>query len=194
MSRPIQPVPKPESKKKSKAKGTTKTVNMAAVEERVRTRTDINNTNRQRGKNAERAVAKLTGGQVVPLSGAAKYSNKNLLMDVQVRDIEQTRDIIGIECKASSVITAKGDRSFTLKKSVLDQMVQESDTMKMIGALFVHFVSLRFIEDDYVIQSSKDFLDLVELARWGYSVKTYADDKGLTSDDIMKRIQNAPVD
>lgn len=194
-------VPKPVSTKKAKApkpaksKTPTKVVNTAAVEKREAERADMirerNNQNRARGKAAERSVAKLTGGEVVPLSGAAKYSSKNLLMDVQVKDAAKIRDLIAIEVKCTGNITPSGDRSFSMKQSVVKQMLQESAQMDMIGALFIHFVGMRFAEDDLVVQSGGDFIKTVDYARWGATVQRFADEHGLTIQDVMQRLYDS---
>src|SRR5690606_32415367 len=128
------PIPKPTSTKKKKAKANTggKTVNMALVEEKRRR---INNTNRARGKATEREVAKRMDGIVVPLSGAVKNSVMNLEGDVQIRDLENKDTLFVIECKNSSTLTPKGDRSFTLKRSVVEQAFDEAEIQHAIGIL-----------------------------------------------------------
>lgn len=167
MARAIRPVPKPTSGKKSKGKRgkTTKTVDQSAVNEKRRR---INNTNRQRGKATEREVAKRLGGHVVPLSGAVKNSVHNLEGDVQVRDADERETIILVECKNSSIITPTGDRSFTVKKSVVEQAIDEAESAGAIGILRVHWHALKYEEDIGIIKFGPRHLEeLVRLARLG---------------------------
>ena len=155
------------------------------------TRREINNRNRKRGKSAEREIARLLGGEVVAGSGAIKNSNKNLLMDVQVRDALNQRDIIAVEVKSTAAISAKGERSFNLKKSVLDQAFSEADKMEMIGLLWVHWVNLRYGTDDYQIWRSEDSVRIIDFARWGYLLAGLVDDYGLTREEIIDLVERA---
>ena len=158
MSQYFNPVPKPEStKKKSKA-------NPKAD----RSRAEINNANRQYGKRAEREVAKRTGGERTPGSGAIKNSNKQLEGDVRVRDAKNKRDAFVIECKTCATLTPAGDHSFTLKKSVLDQMVKEADMGGAVGLLYLKWKGAQF-EDDYVIFKASHFYRFLDWAKVGAS-------------------------
>lgn len=171
-----QPVPKPESTKKTKKKGgkaiaaPTKTVNTALVEERKRSRADINNTNRQRGKTLEREVAKRTGGERTPGSGAIKNSVKNLEGDVRVRDADNRRDALVIECKSCSTLSPDGDHTFTLKRNVLEQATKEADLIGAIGLVYLHWVGANY-NDDYVIFKAEHFYRWLDLARTGAAME-----------------------
>lgn len=151
-------VPKPEStKKKSK---TTKTINQDAVNEKRRQQ---NNANRQFGKYAERKVAKAVGGERTPLSGAAKYSNRNLTGDVEVRD-GLGRDFMKIEVKSSAVVDAQGQKSFTIKLPVLQQAFREAHEAHEIGCVAFTFKGDGHI---YYIFSDEDIHELIEKAKLG---------------------------
>jgi len=180
MSKEIRPVPKPTSSKKTKGKKnakTTKTVDTKAVDEK---RKRINNRNRARGKATEREVAKRVGGHVVPLSGAVKNSVMNLEGDVRVRDESGKEDIVVIECKNSSTITPTGDRSFTIKKDVVEQMIDEAELSGCIGILRVHWHALKYEEDIGIIRFGPRHLEeLIRLAKLG---KTY--ERKLSSGEI----------
>lgn len=125
---------------------------------------DRNNRNRGFGKSVERTVAKLTGGDRVPASGAIKTSAWNLVGDVQVKD--NTKKIIAlIECKGTSGITPSGDKTFALKKSVLDQATKEADLVGALGVVYIHWKNANYVEDDYVVMSSRNFLMLLEMVK-----------------------------
>lgn len=167
--RKIRPVPKPESTKKSKSKtkGITKTVDTAAVDEKRKAQ---NNINRNFGKSVERQVAKIVGGERTPMSGAVKNSNRNLTGDVEVKDA-LGRDFMKLEVKGTSNSTPKGDKTFTLKKSVLDQTFYEAEEAHEIGALYIHWKGGSYEQEDYVILESKHFIRLIELAKLGVLVE-----------------------
>lgn len=162
LNRPIRPDPKPEGGKKKPKSSSAK----SATKPAEKARAEINNRNRNFGKSIEREVAKRTGGERTPGSGAIKNSVKNLEGDVRVRDADNRRDIIVIECKGSSGLTPSGDKSFTLKKSVLEQMVNEAEIVGAIGALFIHWKHEEY-DTDFVVIRSDHFYRLVELARKG---------------------------
>jgi hypothetical protein len=165
-SKPLTPVPKPEGGKKGKSKTPTKTVGTIAADERAAQ----NNRNRNFGKAVERKVADLTGGHRTPMSGAIKHSNWNLTGDVEVKDASG-RDFLKIECKGTSTITPKGDKTFSLKKSVLDQAVKEAEDVGEIGVLYVHWANANYEHDDYVILKNAHFLRFLELAKIGHAVE-----------------------
>lgn len=132
-----------------------------------RTRTEINNTNRKYGRSVEQQVAKLTGGERTPGSGAIKNSVKNLEGDVRIQIPDTNRDFVVIECKATSTITPSGDRSYTLKKSVLDQMMREAEiSSNTVGLVFLKWKNLPYT-DDFVIFSSRHFFRFLEWAKEG---------------------------
>lgn len=166
--RKISPVPKPEGTKKSKNKSTTKTVNMDAVDEKRRKQ---NNINRNFGKSVERNVAKLTGGVRVPMSGAIKNTVHNLEGDVQVRSPDDKKVLALIECKGSSGITPKGEKVFSLKKSVLDQIKKEGQQQHALPVTWIHWKDANYTTDDYVILPSEDFLKLVEVMKELYMIE-----------------------
>lgn len=143
------------------------------------TRKEQNNRNRNFGKDVERQVAKKTGGERTPGSGAFKFSNRNLTGDVQVND-ELGRGLCKIECKGVSIINAKGEKTFTLKKSVLDQAFQEADKQGEIGVVWIHFLNNNY-DDDFVafvdeqgdayVTRSRHFVRLLDLAKLGAVVE-----------------------
>lgn len=128
-------------------------------------RQKINNRNRSFGKAVEKNVAKLTGGSRVPMSGAIKGSIHQLEGDVRVMFPDSVNTLALIECKGSSGITPKGDKTFTLKKSVLDQAKAEAKIQNAVAAVWVHWLSANYVQDDYVIFPASDFLRLLELAK-----------------------------
>lgn len=160
--RTIRPVPKPVSTKKAKGG------QRAAPKDGQRA--EINNANRKFGRKVEQAVAKMTGGDRTPLSGAAKQSNRNLTGDVEVEDA-LGRPMLKIECKGTAGITPSGEKTFTLKKSVLDQMVEEADAASEIGCVWLHWKNGEYGKDDYVIVASRHFLQLLEWAKVGRGVE-----------------------
>lgn len=170
----FRPVPKPEgNKKRKKDKGTTKGVNMEAVDAK---RQRQNNINRNFGKSIERNVAKLTGGERVPMSGAIKNSVHNLEGDVQVRSPDGKKVLSLIECKGTSGITPKGEKVFSLQKKFLDQMKKEGRAMHALPVLWLHWREANYTEDDYVIIPSKDFLELLETLKELYMIEYITED------------------
>lgn len=174
----INPIPKPQSTKKTKGKRPTtptKGVDMDAValKEERRAR---NAQNRAMGKQAERRVAKLVGGERTPMSGAVKNSNRNLTGDVEVRDA-MGRDFMKIEVKVSSQTTASGEKSISIKRSWLEQAFRESKEAHEIGAL-----AFRFKNDDkdYFIFTDEDIVELIEKAKLGslYEASIPLDNQG----------------
>ena len=128
-------------------------------------RQKINNRNRNFGKSIEKNVAKLTGGNRVPMSGAIKGSIHQLEGDVRVMFPGERTTLALIECKGTSGITPKGDKTFTLKKSVLDQAKAEAKVQNAIAVVWVHWLNANYVQDDYTIIPSEDFLKLLELAK-----------------------------
>lgn len=169
MAKDFLPDPKGEPKKKKS--GGSKAPSKA-IQPRTNTpdRTEQNRLNRNFGKATERAVAKRTGGHRTPGSGAIKGSVHQLEGDVQVRDADERRTILVIECKGCGTLTPRGEHSFTLPKKVLDQMVGEAEAQGAIGCVYLHWKGEKF-EDDYVIFKSEHFFRLMELARLGASME-----------------------
>lgn len=189
---PIRPVPKPTSKKERKSAGKNlatpqKILDMKAAiakqskptkEELEDAISDVpdetvkerNKRNRNFGKNTERTVAKLSGGQRTPMSGAIKNSNYNLTGDVEVKDASG-RDFVKIEVKGTSTITPTGDKTYTIKKSVLDQATAEAEAVGEIGLTYLHWLNANYEADDYVIFKSNHFFRLLELAKIGAAVQ-----------------------
>ena len=166
------PVPKPESTKKKKSKGgPTKTVNMEAVEAKKRTRQEQNNINRNFGKSIERNVAKLTGGERVPASGAIKNSVFNLEGDVRVPTPDNKRVLALIECKGASGITPKGEKVFALKYSVLKQARDEGRLVNALPVVWVHWRENNY-PDDFVILPSQEFLQILEDLKELYTIES----------------------
>lgn len=147
----FNPVPKPEKKTKNPKK--------KEVNEEVRKR---NNANRNFGKAIERNVADLTGGERVPMSGAVKNSVWNLEGDVRVRYPDSSRVLSLIECKGTSGITPSGDKTFTLKKSVLDQAKKEGELVKAIPAVWLHWKNANYEQDDYVIIPAETYIKILD--------------------------------
>ena len=123
-----------------------------------------NRRNRGFGKGVERAVANILGGQRVPLSGAVKGREWTLLGDVHVKN-GRGENVAVVECKGTSGITPKGEKTFVLKKSVLDQAQQEAESMDAVGAVWVHWRGANYRQDDYVILPSGVFIELVEMLK-----------------------------
>lgn len=145
-----------------------------------KTRKEINDRNRNFGKSVERNVAALTGGERTPMSGAVKHGSRNLTGDVEVKDL-LGRDFVKIECKGASIVTPTGDKTFTLKKSVIDQTFQEAKDAGEIGILWVHWANNQYIEDHVLVPGSNGeahamtparmFIELLELAKLGAAVR-----------------------
>lgn len=157
----------PKGEKKAK-KSDKKAVKVVKPNEDADTKDDVtarNAKNRNFGKSVERTVATLTGGSRVPASGAIKTSAFNLVGDVQVRYDEGTRTICLVECKGTSGINPSGEKTFVLKKSVLDQCSKEADLLGAVGATWVHWKNANYVQDDYVVLSAKHFLELLEIAK-----------------------------
>ena len=119
------------------------------------------------GKRVEREVARRTGGERMPMSGAIKTSVRGLEGDVRVRDSTGQRDVFVIECKGAGQITPRGERTYVLKKSVLDQMVAEAERSGAIGLVYLHWKGNDF-SDDYVIFRSEHFFRFLEAAKRGW--------------------------
>lgn len=125
-------------------------------------RREINRKNRGFGKSVERNVARVLGGERVPLSGAVKSDKWTLTGDVRVTSHDGERLVAILECKGTSAITPKGDKTFTLKKSVLDQARDEAAREGAIGAVWVHWKQGKYRQDDYVILPAATFADMIE--------------------------------
>lgn len=155
-------------------------------------RKEINDRNRNFGKAVERNVAKILdsengSSQRVPGSGAFKFSNKNLTGDVEVRDASG-REFLKVECKGVSTLTPKGDRTFTLRKDVLDQAFKEARDAQELAAVWIHWLGVSYEQEDHVVVPGDEgeahalipssmFIQLVELAKLGSVVE----EKGFTS-------------
>lgn len=178
MAKEFLPQPKPTSTKKKSSKGTTKTVNTAVVDEKVRER---NNRNRTFGKGVERKVADLTGGDRVIASGAIKTSVWNLVGDVQVRDADGKRVVVLIECKGTSGITPKGDKTFILKKSVLDQATAEAKQVGALAAVWIHYKDNQY-ENDYIAIPANQFVQYVEALKVVHKIDEVVNDSSPAAD------------
>lgn len=142
--RPINPVPKPTSEKKRGGKSP-----------------------KEKGTRLEREIAKKFGGERTPMSGAAKYSNRNLTGDVEIPDADG-KPLIKIEAKYSGSINANGEKCYSLTQKVLKQMTQEAIEAHELGALY-----FRFKNDvqGYAILTHEHFHELVELAKLGATLR-----------------------
>ncbi len=181
MSDYFSPQPKPPPKQKGQKKNKTtrppvidlkgpldKVAVVEALKAELEPKRDVkaqNEMNRNFGKNVERAVAKITGGGRTPGSGAIKNSVLGLEGDVQVFYKDSRELLTLIECKGSSTITPAGDKTFTLKKSVLDQAKKEAEGLRAVAAVWVHWKSANYETEDYVILPSQAFVQLLDLAR-----------------------------
>jgi hypothetical protein len=123
---------------------------------------------RASGNRVEKIVARNLGGERTIGSGAFKNTNHNLTGDVEVYDNEK-QPFIKLEVKASGAITATGEKSFVMKRSVLDQMVQEADDAHELGAMFLHFKG-QSVEDGFVIMVNRHWKEILELAKLGRTV------------------------
>lgn len=130
----------------------------------------INKKNRDVGKRHEREIAKRTGGERVPMSGAIKNSVHHLEGDVKVRDSENKFDVVFIECKASAKIDVKGRKQLTMKLEDLQQMIQEAKISGCVGLISYHWVNNDY-ENDFIMCESSEFFRLIELARIGATVE-----------------------
>jgi hypothetical protein len=175
-----KPEPKPKSKSRREKKGKVvpkkdqeqeqedKTPDQIALTEKI---TKRNNINRGFGRSIEREVSKRVGGVLIPASGAIKNSVLNLEGDVQVRSPDNKKTLMLIECKGTSTITPKGDKSFSLKKSVLDQIVKEAGLVGALPVLYLHWRQGNYDRDDYVIIPSANFYQLVEDMKELYTIE-----------------------
>lgn len=86
-----------------------------------------------------------------------------------------TRELLKIEAKTTSAITPKGDKQFSLKKSVLDQAKREAEEVGAIAALWLHWNNGSHERDDYAIVPTNHFIELVRLARIGLDTENDLD-------------------
>ena len=124
---------------------------------------------RRSGDRVEKIVARNLGGERTIGSGAFKNTNHNLTGDVEVYDNER-QPFIKLEVKASGIISANGEKVYSLAKSTLDQMVREADEAKEIGAMFLHFKG-QSVEDGYIIMQNRHWKELLELAKLGRTIQ-----------------------
>lgn len=124
---------------------------------------------RRSGNRVERLVAQSIGGERTVGSGAYKHSNRNLTGDVEVRDNEG-RDFLKLEIKASGTISAKGEKSYSIKQPELKQMKDEAEANKELGALIFHFKG-ESIENSWVIMPYSHFKEMVEDAKLGRTAR-----------------------
>ena len=117
----------------------------------------------------EYTVSKLLGGERVPGSGAFKMSNKNLKGDIHVDDVDG-HPFLYVECKGTGRIDPKGEHSFVLKRSVLEQMFIESTEQRQLGVLWLHWKHANYEADDYAIIEARHLVELVRLAKLGSRV------------------------
>lgn len=122
---------------------------------------------RRSGDRVERMVAKELGGSRTPGSGSIKDSNRNLKGDVEIPDINN-EFFIKMEVKASGLISAKGEKSYTLTTDVLEQMFNEAEESGEVGVLWIHFKG-QAIRDGYGILKGEHLKELIELAKIGHA-------------------------
>lgn len=99
---------------------------------------------RDQGNRAERLVAKYLGGERVVGSGAYKYSNKNLVGDVDVW--LSGRPYIKLEVKTTGR-TNKNGPVYSLPYTVLEQMQREAEQYNEFGCVWVHYKNNRTHQD-----------------------------------------------
>lgn len=96
-------------------------------------------------------------------------SNKNLKGDVHVDDVEG-HPFLYVECKGTGRLTPNGEHTFTLKRSVLDQMFRESKDQSQLGVVWLHWKNANYETDDYAIIEAHHLIELVRLAKLGSRV------------------------
>lgn len=94
-------------------------------------------TPRNIGNRAERLVAKYLDGQRVVGSGAYKFSNKNLLGDVDIQ--VDGRDYLKVEVKATGRSHETRGQYYVVTEKVLNQMEREAEQYQQLGCLWIHF-------------------------------------------------------
>lgn len=92
---------------------------------------------RDQGNRAERLVAKYLDGERVVGSGAYKFSNKNLLGDVDV--YLDGRPYLKLEVKTTGRTHVKRGLYYTVPYLVLHQMETEAHQYHQLGCLWIHF-------------------------------------------------------
>ncbi len=137
-------VPKPESTKKKKG----------------------GNSPKAKGDRVERLVANELGEKRTVGSGAFKNTNKNLTGDIDVRDNEG-KEFIKLEVKYSGAVNTKGEKSYVLTTTVLDQMEKEAHDAGELGALVLQYKGGK----RYAIIPFADFTSLLELAKLGRTLQ-----------------------
>lgn len=95
---------------------------------------------RDQGNRAERLVAKYLGGERIVGSGAYKFSNKNLVGDVDVWI--GPRPYLKLEVKTTAKTGVNGP-VFSLTAKVLDQMQREAEQYNELGCVWIHYKNNR---------------------------------------------------
>lgn len=91
---------------------------------------------RDQGNRAERLVAKYLDGERIIGSGAYKFSNKNLVGDVDVRI--NGHEYLKLEVKTTGA-ERKNGMFYVMRHDVLRQMHEEAERFHQKGALWLHF-------------------------------------------------------
>jgi hypothetical protein len=140
----------PKRKKERKIK---RSIPLTSEVQFVRTRKEINATNRRRGKEMERRVAKFLDGARTPMSGAAaKFKG-----DVTVDFINNPGKYI-IECKLSDGTNGSNQPQVVLQLKWFAKIQQEAAAMRAkFGVLIIHYHGFK---NDYVFVRS-DHLDWI---------------------------------
>lgn len=99
---------------------------------------------RDQGNRAERLVAKYIDGERVVGSGAYKFSNKNLLGDVDVWI--SARPYLKLEVKTTGR-TGKAGPVYAVPFKVLQQMKEEAEQYRELGCVWVHYKNNRTHND-----------------------------------------------
>lgn len=117
----------------------------------MRTRKEINATNRRRAKEMERRVAKFLNGLRIPMSGAAA----NFKGDITVDFVNNPGKYI-IECKLSDDLSGSNLPQLVIELKWFAKMQKEAAAMRAkFAVLVIHYHGLR---DDYVFVRT-DHLD-----------------------------------
>lgn len=115
---------------------------------------------RDQGNRAERLVAKYVNGERVVGSGAYKYSNKNLLGDVDVW--VAARPYLKIEVKTTGRTGPSGP-VYSLPYLVLKQMREEAEQYNELGCVWVHYKNNR-PQNDLVVFPHDHWIQFVNAA------------------------------
>ena len=112
---------------------------------------------RDQGNRAERLIAKYLDGERIVGSGAYKFSNKNLVGDVDVWI--GPRPYLKLEVKTTGKTGPNGP-VYSLTSKVLEQMEREAEQYKELGCVWVHYKNNR-TQADITVWPLKHFQQFV---------------------------------